>query len=320
MAYYVDFDISTIDKETKKNDKETFAQMCSRRRTAFTKKIMTSKDIGMKKILTAVNDNLEPGYYWRDARPAVSSIINGDVDSRMTMRELSELLNVKYDRIAGWLTGRRAIGTYQVAPLCKLFLKKSCHEIMFGDAQPVKLPQIPAMIGKTISALPLNNSASFIQELCSKYNVFTRDSQGPGLVKKRLFDLADDRNVPIKRLHLTNYDLHATSGIWVYVDSRRDQVRRVAEWDVEPSINRVMELSLMLGVPLDYLICDDYTEICEVGYESDSGIIIERRPQFLKLLSIFIRLPDEKREEMFRDVMTEDASQRLRNRSLRSVS
>lgn len=318
MGYYVNLDIASINEETKDvNQEESKIEYYSRLRRAVTSRIGECKNIGMEKLRKAISDNLESGYS-RGIQTDNNTYMGNRETINMTPRELSKALGVSYARVASWLSGRRAISTYKIPLLCKMFMNESCHEAIFGAPKTIILPRIPSTIVKTIYSLPLDNSMSVIQALVAKYGVYAHSAENEvkGLVANRLYELADEYNVPITRLHLVNYDPDATTGVWFHVDSRRDQIRRVIEVGNEPTPTRAMELALMLDVPLDYLICEDYTETCEVGYASGDKIIVERRPQVLGLLSIFNRLPDDKKKELFADVVAEEVAQKIEHRTL----
>lgn len=299
---YVSFDLSDIKGKTR-------AETISLRRKEKARLLAICKKRGQEKISEAMKSKIV-GLFNFNNKGDEEVIVSQRGEIKLTTDDVCEMLNVSYAQLISWILCERTIAATKLSVICKMFVGESCHKMMFGEDAVIPLPHLPTIIGKTVSELPIGGRGSFIRYIHAKYGPLAGEKESAeGLIKERLEELADEHQVPLSRLHLVNYTDGGLGTEVVDVDRRRDQIRRIFESGHEPTVTSCMELSLMFNLPLDYFLAVDYTSVCQVGYMEEKGISIEQRPFILGVLGVYLRLPIEKRRELFADVVTEGIMQ-----------
>jgi hypothetical protein len=222
------------------------------------------------------------------ARPLVTADVAGALSAKgYRLTSVADAIGVD----AGGLSRALSRGAFVTKPdalhrLGKLFLSRSCHEIMFGTRGRTILPGFlgtaldvrRATGGKRIFAGALDRAAAIYADEQAR-GALPKPSSAE-LLRERLGELAGERRAAIPNIF----------GRSVCRQARVILRNCMAPAGTECSLQSLMYFAVKAGTSLDYFIAQDYTETTPVAYFRKNHLIDADNEGALDFVSKFLRL------------------------------
>jgi hypothetical protein len=200
---------------------------------------------------------------------------------------------------AGGLSRALSRGMFVTRPdalhkLGKLFLSKSCHEIMFGQRAKTILPRF---LGSALAARRAASGKRIFAGMLDRALMIFDGERSRGappnpssaeLLRERIGELAGERRA-------------TTPNVFGRAISRQARVilkNCAAPGEAECSLQSLMYFALKAGTSLDYFIARDYTETTPVAYFSGNRLIDVDNEGALEFVSRFLRLSPDGQHEL----------------------
>ncbi len=221
-----------------------------------------------------------------------------------------EQLGIKYTTMYYIMAGKRGFPLDRLGEFCARFAHMSCHEIALGEKKPVVLPKTLSYIVKTVMQLDImrgENDTGFVSSLIDTYKTHIKPVASlpvrPDLCVCRINELADDVQMPPKRAQAVVWGKSNNVALMFRGQQKIMLISRIEENISHVKMTSALMLCFVLDVPLDYLVCEDYTRTCDIAYKDDTGNIIPVTDKdIIRLVSIYLSLPEDMQRKMFTDI------------------
>lgn len=218
--------------------------------------------------------------------------------------------------------------------IIKNYIPNTVHNLFFGEDKPLYLPRYLCEMMTAVCSLPETKRNKLKQYIKETYGAKLKDysplvDNPAELCIERLREYADCRGFTAERVFTTVVD-DEDSDYPSMVDPYLTQ-RKFIPHDIfferkdrgnakEFGTLRIMMVSVVLGVPLDYLMCKDYTTWSELWYfntKASKQALWEplTSPEARYVLRSYLQLPDEEsRRELYYYVVTGQINRRNKSR------
>lgn len=224
--------------------------------------------------------------------------------------EMQKDFNLSYNSLYSYLSGRRTFSPGLLGIMCERYMHTSCHDVMFGEDMPVVLPKAPALIAQTLCEMPEIFREKVVDDLFSKFTPFQKEIQKAPVREElcwdRAMELANDLQIPLSRMYsdrnpsptLSVFSTRRTSSLLFHMSGPD------GKWQSKrPGMNTVLQYSLLMGVSLDYLICEDYTQTAKISYYNGQKVVPVEDVGVQKIIGLYLRLPEEQQHKLITAVV-----------------
>ena len=233
--------------------------------------------------------------------------INRRVPHERKESVVEKTLSISYNAMYTIQTMRRTFPLNRLGAFCEYFAGMSCNELALGIKKPVVLPKIPAYIVSSLKRWGYI-TPDIVRSLIDTYKmktvpvskVPTRDL----LCLSRVREAADDLQMPPKRAQFYAWGKSNNIGLFFSSQQKISLIRRLEDRNFSHvKLSSALMLTFLLDVPLDYLICEDYTATCDIAVkDNDGNPVIVTDKDLIRVVSIYLSLPEEEKTKMFADI------------------
>lgn len=240
----------------------------------------------------------------------LNSVVTTLASNKGDIGDICDQLCLDYSFLYFIQNRKRAYPTDRLGIFCEKYANMSCHELALGVRKPVMLPKIQSSIARTL--IRLDSLFDISKVIINKYApLATKAAHGPSrtdLTLSRIRELANDLQLTPMRAQALYWGNADNISLLFQPSHKNSIVRRIEKRNnAFVKMTTAIMAAFLVDQPLDYLICEDYTRTCEIAYRGDNGEpIVITDPKIIRVISIYLALPEDKQCEMFADILLRD--------------